>query len=205
MVSAPDRTAPTTAKRTVSRGRLPNAHYRSREYLTEKEVDRLIKAARDNRQGHRDATMILIAYRHGLRASELCGLKWEQVDLTHGRLFVVRAKNGMPSVHPLTGVELRALRRLLREQGQGRYVFLSERDAPMGPAGFRRMLERLGKAANMPFGIHPYMLRHACGFALANQGVDTRSLQAYLGHKQIQHTVRYTELASDRFKGFWKD
>jgi type 1 fimbriae regulatory protein FimB/type 1 fimbriae regulatory protein FimE len=100
-----------------------------------------------------------------------------------------RVKNGMPSVHPLTGKELRALRRLQREQEPRRYVFMSERGAPMSPVGLSRTLERLGKAAKMVFGVHPHMLRHACGFKLANQGVDTRSLQHYLGHKNIQHTV----------------
>ena len=146
--------------------------------------------------------MVLLTFRHGLRASELSALRWEQVDLVHGLLHVARVKNGMPSVHPLTGKELRALRRLQREQKLGRYVFMSERGAPMSPVGFRRMLERLGKAAKMAFGVHPHMLRHACGFKLANQGVDTRSLQQYLGHKNIQHTVRYTELSPDRFKDF---
>jgi integrase len=202
---AASRVAPTTKKRTVSRGRLPNAHYRRREYLTEKEIERLMKAAGDNRYGHRDASMILLAFRHGLRASELCSLRWEQVDLTHGRLHVTRAKNGIDSVHPLTGRELRALRRLQREQEPGRYVFMSERGAPMSPVGFRRMLTRLGEAEKMPFNVHPHMLRHACGYKLANQGVDTRSLQHYLGHKNIQHTVRYTELSPDRFRDFWRD
>jgi type 1 fimbriae regulatory protein FimB/type 1 fimbriae regulatory protein FimE len=164
-----------------------------------------MKAAGNNRHGHRDATMVLLTYRHGLRASELSALRWEQVDLVHGLLHVARVKSGMPSMHPLTGKELRALRRLQREQELGRYVFMSERGAPMSPVGFRRMLERLGKAAKMAFGVHPHMLRHACGFKLANQGVDTRSLQHYLGHKNIQHTVRYTELSPDRFRGFWKD
>ena len=196
---------PTTVKRTVSRGRLPNVHYRQREYLTDREVERLMKAAGDNRHGHRDATMVLLTYRHGLRASELSALRWEQVDLVHGLLHVTHVKNGMPSVHPLTGKELRALRRLQREQEPGRYVFMSERGAPMSPVGFRRMLERLGGAAKMAFGVHLHMLRHACGFKLANQGVDTRSLQHYLGHKNIQHTVRYTEMSPTRFKGFWKD
>jgi type 1 fimbriae regulatory protein FimB/type 1 fimbriae regulatory protein FimE len=115
------------------------------------------------------------------------------------------AKNGMPSVHPLTGIELRALRRLQREQKPGRYVFMSERGAPMSAVAFRRMLTRLRPAAKMPFPIHPHMLRHSTGFKLANQGVDTRSLQHYLGHKNIQHTVRYSELSPDRFRDFWKD
>jgi type 1 fimbriae regulatory protein FimB/type 1 fimbriae regulatory protein FimE len=194
--STPDATPPTTVKGTVP-GRLPNAHYRSREYLTEREVERLMNCARKNgRYGHRDATMILVAYRHGLRASELVAMRWEQADLMHGRLSVSRAKNGMPSTHPLTGVELRALRKLQREQDHpGRYVFMSERGGPMSPVGFRRMFERLGKAAKMPFPVHPHMLRHGCGFKLANQGVDTRSL----------HTVRYTELSPERFRDFWHD
>jgi integrase len=138
---------PTTVKRTVRLGRRPNNHYRVREYLTEREIERLIKAAGSNRYGHRDATMILLAFRHGLRASELASLRWEQVDLVHARLHVSRLKNGIPSVHPLTGSELRALRRLQREQTPGRYVFMSERGAPMSAVGFRRMVTRLGKAA----------------------------------------------------------
>jgi integrase len=197
--------APTTVKRTVPSGRLPNAEYRTREYLTEREIERLMKAAGNNRHGHRDATMILMAFRHGLRASELCSLRWEQADLVHGRLHVNRLKNGIPSVHPLTGTELRALRRLQREQKPGRYVFMSERGAPMSAVAFRRMVTRLGPTAKMPFGIHPHMLRHSTGFKLANQGVDTRSLQHYLGHKNIQHTVRYSELSPERFRDFWKD
>ena len=111
----------------------------------------------------------------------------------------------MPSVHSLTGTELRALRRLQREQEPGRYVFMSERGAPMSAVAFRRMRTRLGQAAKMPFGIHPHMLRHSTGFKLASQGVDTRSLQHYLGHKNIQHTVRYSELSPERFRDFWKD
>jgi integrase len=188
---------PTIQKRTVARGRLSNANYRTREYLTEREVERLMKAAGNNRQGHRDVTMILLAFRHGPRASEVCSLRWEQVDLAHGRLHVSRRKSGLASVHPLTGTELRALRRLPREQERGRY--------PISAVGFRRMMGRLGKAAKMPFPIHPHMLRHACGFKLANDGQDTRALQHYLGHKNIQHTVRYTELSPERFKNFWRD
>ena len=197
--------APTIQKRTVGQGRLPNASYRTREYLTVGEVGRLMKAAGGNRHGHRDATMILLAFRHGLRASELCSLRWDQVELAHGRLHVSRVKNGVASVHPLTGIELRALRRLQREQEPGRYIFMSERHAPITAVGFRRMMGRLGKAAKMPFPIHPHMLRHACGFKLANDGQDTRALQQYLGHKNIQHTVRYTQLSPERFKNFWTD
>ena len=182
-----------------------NSSVRTREYLTVPEVERLMAAARKySRYGHRDATMILIGCRHGLRASELCDLQWHQVELGAGRLHVRRAKSGSPSVHPLRGDEIRALRRLQREQGPSSHVFMTERDGPMTPKAFHALFGRIGAWAKMPFPVHPHMLRHACGYALANAGHDTRSLQAYLGHKNIQHTVRYTELAPDRFKDFWR-
>jgi type 1 fimbriae regulatory protein FimE len=155
--------------------------------------------------GHRDTTMILIAYRHGLRVSELCALRWDQVDLARGLLHVRRVKSGTPSVHPLGGTEIRALRRLLREQSESRHVFLTERRSPMSAAGFRKMLGRTAEGSEFPFPVHPHMLRHACGYKLANDGQDTRALQHYLGHKNIQHTVRYTELSPERFKSFWED
>jgi integrase len=186
--------------------RRPNAEARSREYLTQAEVERLIEGAGDNRNGHRDATTILVAYRHGLRVAEVVGLRWDSVDFAHGRLHVNRAKNGSASVHPLSGRELRALRRLQREQEPASpFVFTSERGSPFSTAGFFKMVARLGVAAKFDVKIHPHMLRHACGYKLANDGVDTRSLQAYLGHKNIQHTVKYTELAPTRFKDFWRD
>jgi integrase len=185
--------------------RKPNAELRSREYLTEAEVERLLKAAGNNRHGQRDAAMLLLAYRHGLRSAELVALKWDQVDLHHGKLHVNRVKSGSPAVHLLSGVELRALRKLLRDNAQAHYVFISERGAPFTTAGFRKMVARLGVDAGFAFGVHPHMLRHACGYKLANQGTDTRTLQAYLGHKNIAHTVRYTERSAARFKGLWKD
>src|SRR5665213_1005806 len=197
--------SPITKKRTVAPGRAPNAKLRTREYLEEGEVDRLIAAAKDNRWGLRDSTMILVAYRHGLRVAELVDLHWDQVDFRTATLHVRRAKRGTPATHPIMGDELRALRRLQRElEAKSPFVFMSERDAPFSSAGFARMLARLGKAAGFGFKVHPHMLRHACGFKLANDGQDTRSLQAYLGHKNIQHTVRYTELSATRFKDFWR-
>src|SRR6516162_5486296 len=188
---------------TVPPRRVPNAELRTREYLTEAEVERLMKAAKANRHGQRDATMILIAFRHGLRAAELVDLRWDQVDLGRNAcLHVRRVKNGIPTTHPLQGDEMRALRTLKRESS---FVFVSERGAPFTKAGFAKMIARAGVEAKFKFGVHPHMLRHACGFALANRGHDTRALQAYLGHKNIQHTVRYTELSPTRFKDFWRN
>jgi site-specific recombinase XerD len=197
--------APAAEKRTVMPRRAKNSELRTREYLTEHEVDVLLAAARQNRHGHRDATMVLVAFRHGLRASEAVDLHWDQVDFHRAVLHVRRAKHGTPSVHPLSGTEMRALRRLQRENAASPFVFVSERGAPFSTAGFARMVERAGVAAGLAFKVHPHMLRHACGFALANAGHDTRAVQAYLGHANIAHTVRYTELAPQRFKHFWSD
>jgi len=196
---------PTTEKRTVTPRRPKNAEVRKREYLTEAEVEALTKAARGNRWGHRDATMILVAYRHGLRVSELVDLRWDQIDFTANTLAVIRLKGSKDATHPIMGDEMRALRKLQRDQeAKSPFVFVSERGAPFTPAGFARMLDRLREAAKITFKIHPHMLRHACGYKLANAGHDTRSLQAYLGHANIQHTVRYTELSATRFKNFWR-
>ena len=194
-----------TVNRTVRPRRPHNSDLRTREYLTEAEVERLMKVANGNRWGHRDATMIFVAYRHGLRAAELVDLRWDQIEFKTANLHVRRVKQGTPSTHPILGDELRALRRLQREQKhKSPFVFTSERGAPFSPAGFARMIERAGIEAKLGFKAHPHMLRHACGYKLANDGHDTRALQAYLGHKNIQHTVRYTELAPTRFKDFWR-
>jgi type 1 fimbriae regulatory protein FimB/type 1 fimbriae regulatory protein FimE len=196
---------PAIVNRTVVPTRPPNADLRTREYLTETEVGRLMTAARKNRWGHRDVTMLLVAYRHGLRVSELVDLRWAQVDFRTATLHVRRVKQGTPSTHPILGDELRALRRLQREQEpQSSFVFTSERGSPFTAAGFARMVERAGVEARLGFKAHPHMLRHACGYALANRGHDTRALQAYLGHRNIQHTVRYTELSPTRFRDFWR-
>jgi integrase len=196
---------PTTENRTVSPRRPRNSDVRTREHLTIDEVERLIEAAKNNRYGHRDALMVLLAFRHGLRAGEVCDLRWEQVDFKTASLHVRRLKNGTPSTHPLTGRELRALRRHLRESEKSPFVFVSERDAPLSAPGFSRMVERAAVSARLGIKAHAHMLRHACGYKLANAGHDTRALQAYLGHRNIQNTTRYTALAQDRFKGFWKD
>jgi type 1 fimbriae regulatory protein FimE len=183
-----------------------NADRRAREYLTSTEVDQLMKAARHvGRYSHRDATLILLMYRHGLRVSEIGALRWNQIDLKTALLHVRRGKNGVPSVHPLHGPELRALRQLKNDHPGMAYVFISERGSPLTDRAIRHIVLRAGLEANLPFPVHPHMLRHACGFYLANKGVDTRAIQQYLGHRNIQHTVRYTELAPQRFTEFWND
>ena len=197
---------PLPARKNSPPRRRPNSELRSREYLTPLEVDALIKGAKSaGRHKHRDATLILTAYRHGLRVSELVSLRWDQVDLKQGKLHVNRLKNGSPSIHPLRGPEIRALRRLQRDYQHGPYVFSTERLGPLTTSTVRKLITRAGNKAGLPFPVHPHMLRHACGYKLANDGQDTRAIQLYLGHRNISHTCRYTELASERFNNFWQD
>ena len=183
-----------------------NSDRRSREFLTPTEVESVIKAAEGvGRHGHRDATMILVGFRHGLRVSELVSLRWDQVDLAQGLLHVRRNKNGNASSHPLHGPEIRALRRLQRDYPSSPYIFTGERKGPLTDSTVRKVVARAGTSAGLGFPIHPHMLRHAAGYKLANDGQDTRAIQHYLGHRNICHTVRYTELSPERFKDFWKD
>lgn len=184
----------------------PNADVRGREHLTPKEVERLRTAAAGlGRHGHRDATMVLVAFRHGLRAAELVGLRRDQIDLAAGELHVRRAKRGKPSTHPIEGDEIRALRKLLKDAPESPFVFTTERGGPLTDSTWRKVVARAGTAAGIGLAVHPHMLRHACGFYLANRGIDTRTIQDYLGHRNIQHTVRYTALAPGRFRGLWRD
>lgn len=191
-------------------GKMPrkprNKDVRTREYLTADEVDKLMRAAaKVGRHGFRDRTLIFIAYRHGLRVSELVSLRWDQIDLKQGLLAVTRLKGGVDSTHPLRGPEIRALKRLQREYEQSPYAFVTERRGPLTTSAVRKIIARAGGIAGLSFPVHPHMLRHACGYYLANQGHDTRAIQLYLGHSNIAHTARYTELAAGRFNGFWRD
>lgn len=186
--------------------KLPNLKKRSREYLTVAEVNKLIKVAkRLGRHGERDSLIVLIMYRHALRVGELVTLQWDQVDLNRGRMHVNRLKNGDPSVHYLEGDEIRALRKLRRDYHQTNFIFQSERQGPLTSNAIHKMVVRAGVEAELELSVHPHMLRHGKGYQLASEGVDTRAIQAYMGHKNIQHTVLYTQLNPKRFKGFGKD
>ncbi len=196
---------PTELNQTVAPTRRPDAELRTREYLTPGEVEILVETAKANRHGHRDATMILVAFRHGLRAAEVCDLRWSQVEFDAAVLHVRRVKNGAPSTHPLRGDEMRALRRLQRESDASPFVFVSERGAPFTTAGFARMVERAADAAGLELKAHPHMLRHGCGYALADKGYDTRAIQTWLGNRSITSTAFYTASEPNRFRDLWRE
>jgi integrase len=181
-----------------------NSEVRSREYLTLDEVEALMKAAGNvGRHPHRDRTLILTMFRHGLRVSEAVDLRWAQVNFKAGSIHINRLKNGKPATHFLEGDELRALRRLRREQTRSPFIFVTERGGPLTRSTVNKLITRAGEDAQFAFPAHPHMLRHACGYYLANKGIDTRTIQDYLGHVSITHTVRYTELSPQKFKGLW--
>ncbi len=184
--------------------RRKNDEARAREWLKEDEVEKLRKAAaRMGVFGHRNATMVLIGFRHGLRVSELIELRWEQIDLEGRTLYVKRLKGSKPSQHTMERDEVAALRKLGAERTG--HVFLSERHAPLNRRTFTHIIAEAGIMAKLPITVHPHMLRHACGYCLTAAGHPTRMIQEWLGHRNIQHTVRYTELDPERFRqaGMW--
>jgi type 1 fimbriae regulatory protein FimE len=188
--------------------RRPNKAVRTREHLTTDEIERMLVAVRKSggRLTDRDVLLIMMGYRHGLRAKEIVALRWDQIDRKAGKIHIARAKNGEPSTHPLRGPELRALSAWQRKQGTTTpYIFTALGGQPMTERTVHYVVAAAGMAAGIEFPVHPHMLRHACGYYLANSGQDTRAIQLYLGHKGIQHTVRYTNLSDDRFKDFWRD
>ena len=190
-------------KPTVQGGRKQNVAYRTREYLTEAEVEQLLEAAGKSRNPVRDRLLVLLAFRHALRVSELVDVKVEQIDLKAATIHIRRAKNGTPGIHGLQGDELRLIRALLREQPNSTFLFLSERKAPLSVDGVQKLVERLGQTAGFAFPIHAHMLRHSAGYALAGRGVDTRTLQAFMGHRSISNTVIYTAVADKRVRNIW--
>ena len=177
-----------------------------REYLRLDEVLAMIQVAKKvGRHGVRDAAIILLMFRHGLRTAELVALSWLQIDLVGGYIEVKRAKHGHDSIHPLRSPELRALRQILKSYPDTQYVFVSERKAPLSTRSIRHIVVRAGEKAGIPLKVHPHQLRHACGYYLAARGHDTRAIQDYLGHKNIHHTVRYTQMSPQRFESFFPD
>ena len=171
-----------------------------RRYLTQDELEKLIKAGRKGRYGQRDATLILLITRHGLRVTEAIDLRWDQVDFSKGHLHVRRLKGGIHSVHPIQGDELRALRELRREQQPESAL---ERGGPMTRSNVAKLIDNAAKRAGLPH-CHPHQLRHTCGHLLADAGHDTRRLQLWLGHSDIKHTARYSDLSARPFRDFWR-
>ena len=179
-----------------------------RKHLTVREVDRLIEATKGSRNETRDRCLLLLMFRHGLRVSEACGLKLDQVDTESRVLHVARLKRGLSTTQPLRGDELRAISAWLKERARmkptGKTSFVSEQRKPLHRSTVNLALRKYSAAASLPLLAHPHMLRHACGFALADQGADTRLIQDYLGHRNIQHTVKYTATNPARFQKLWR-
>lgn len=183
-----------------------DAHERTRDYLSEAEFRILLQGTRGSRYRWRNTAMLMLTFYHGLRVSELCHLKRQDVDLTHGRLWITRLKGSLSTEQPLLTEERRALTRYLTQRGDSQlpWLFLSERGGQFTRFTINYLLRISGERAGLAFRVHPHMLRHGCGYALANRGYDLRLIQDYLGHRDPKHTTRYTRTAANRFEGLWE-
>ncbi|MGH9444136.1 MAG: tyrosine-type recombinase/integrase [Terriglobia bacterium] len=182
-----------------------------RKHLTEREVLALIVAATEtSRNPERDRCLLLLMYRHGFRVSEICSLPLDHVDIEDAVLHVKRLKRGLSTTHPLHAPELKAIKAWLKIRAQMKppatvkTLFISEQRKPLHRSTVNLLLGNASRSASLPFAAHPHMLRHACGFALADQGADTRLIQDYLGHRKIEHTVKYTATNPARFERLWR-
>ncbi len=190
-------------RRKVKSDRPADAHERRRDFLGEADLDRLLSAAKRGRHGVRDHLLVLLMYRHGLRASEAISLTRQDVDLDQSRIWISRLKNGLSVEQPVAGDELRAIRRWLSLRDDTLpWLFISERKQPLTRQAVNYIVSQAGQRAKLGH-IHPHMLRHSCGFALANKGYDLRLIQDYLGHRDPRHTAHYTRTAAGRFEGLW--
>jgi len=186
----------------------PYAGRRSREYLYEDEVQRMFVATKKHGEfGNRNATLIWLMYIHGLRSSEARALRWSNVDFSRKQFFVKRVKNGKDTTHPLTDYEVTLLERLHPlKPGAPEWVFTKKDGEPLGRSTVYKIIREAGKRAGLEIDAHPHMLRHACGYHLINErGIDIRRVQEYLGHRDIKHTVIYTELDANKFNNLWED
>jgi type 1 fimbriae regulatory protein FimB len=179
-----------------------------RKHLTSLEVEKLLAATKGTRHETRDRCLLLLMFRHGLRVSEACGLRLSQVNTESRVLHVARLKAGLSTTHPLRGDEIRAIKTWLairaRMKPKTDAFFISERRRPLSRKTAWLMIRDYGRLAGLSVEAHPHMLRHACGFALADQGADTRLIQDFLGHRNIQHTVMYTATNPARFERLWR-
>lgn len=181
-----------------------------RRFLTGKEVQAMMHAARNGQTGERDYCLILLAFRHGMRISELLDLHYRDLDLAEGRINIRRLKNGFSTIHPLMADECEAIRRwsqsrqTWKDAKNSDALFISRRGTPLSRQQAYRIIRTAGVEAGTATQTHPHMLRHACGYELAERGADTRLIQDYLGHRNIRHTVRYTASNAARFAGLWE-
>lgn len=176
-----------------------------RDHLTASEVKLLIEAVKNKGGWYsiRNSILILMLYRHGLRRREAACLRWSDVDLSEGTIYIRRIKGSRSGRHPLQGDEMRGLKKLKRDYEPSPFVFTGNRHTPLSERTISHIVHQAGLLAGFDFPVHAHLLRHACGYYLANKGVDTRTIQDYLGHANIQNTVRYTQLSAARFEGLW--
>jgi integrase len=182
-----------------------------RRYLSQDEMELLLSASRRGRAGERNYCLLLMMYIHGCRISEALSITFSDIDFNSGHIYIRRSKHGFSTIQPLLNRESDALFNWLKiRQGYtnsslSQYIFISQRGRTLSRKQAYNIVKDAGHAAGIPVATYPHMLRHSCGYALADRGMNTRLIQDYLGHKNIRHTVHYTASNAQRFANMWDE
>ncbi|EAQ9103173.1 tyrosine-type recombinase/integrase [Salmonella enterica] len=181
-----------------------------RKYITESEWLQFIASIKGSKNEIRDKTLFIMAYEHGLRVSEIRHIMINDLDMGSKTIYIRRLKNGFSTIHPLQKKTHRLITawlsirpEYLGHDGDTGNLFLSQKGKPLSRQWIYRLTKMYSKKAGLTVNVHPHMFRHGCGYALADQGLDTRLIQDYLGHRNIHHTVRYTASNPGRFHQVW--
>ena len=180
-----------------------NDHERAKDFLSDAEIKSFLDASKKTRYPKRNYLLLLMMYRHGLRVSEAISIKKSDVDIRESRIWIKRLKSGLSVEHPISGDELRGIKRYLSSREDNLpWLIVNERCLPLTRQAGNYIVKVISTTAKLE-NVRPHTIRHSFGFYLANKGYDLRLIQDYLGHRDPKHTAHYTRVVSKRFEKLW--